>query len=98
MFIWWSINHSAVCAIWAGNSSISIPIKLIDVAQDVELRHVERQLSDDLLVSARKISSSSKRKFAVSDDEEVAAPASRIKEFQLGEPFMEVRQALWSGL
>ncbi len=25
MFIWWSINQSAVCAIWAGNSSISIP-------------------------------------------------------------------------
>ena len=60
IFIWWSISHKAVWAIWAGNSSISMPKNW---STSHRMLNWTRQvtLDDRCLSSARKTSSSSKR-------------------------------------
>jgi hypothetical protein len=69
------------------------PEKLVNVAQDVELRHVERSCPR-LAVERSQNVQFQQAQFAVSNDEEVAAPASRIEEFQFGEPLMELGKLL----
>jgi hypothetical protein len=65
------------------------PEKLVNIAQDVELRYVERSCPRLAVERAQNVQFE-QAQFAVGDDEEVAAPASRIEEFQFGEPFMEL--------
>jgi hypothetical protein len=65
------------------------PEKLVNVAQDVELRHVERSRPGLAVKRAQNIQFQ-QAQFTVGDDKEVAAPASRIEEFQFGELLMEL--------
>jgi hypothetical protein len=65
------------------------PEKLIHVAQDVELRYVERSCPRLAVERAQNVQFQ-QAQFAVGDDEEVAAPASWIEEFQFGESLMEL--------
>ena len=88
-FIWWSISHMAVWAIWAGNSSSLDAVELIDIAQDFAL-HVE-QLGAVLVQGAQDIQFQHAQ-FPVGDHQEVAAAAGRVKEFQPGQALMKLGQ------
>lgn len=70
------------------------PVKLVNITQDVDLRHVKGsylrftvQLPDDVHFQ--------EPQFPVGNDKEVSASASRIKEFELGKALMKLIEFLW---
>lgn len=66
-------------------------VKLIHVAQDVELRHVERT-GAILLVQHTQNVQFQFAQFPIGDDQKVAAAAGWVQEFELGEALMELCQ------